>query len=141
MTRVHATLRRGVAFAALTTALATPVCANDAGCQRAMRLQAQGLSLEEIAGALGTTVDGVHALCAAPRSLPAPAGRVVVSAPGPAPFGAAGPAPMGAAGPAPMGAAGPAPMGAAGPAPMGAAGPAPMGAATSGGATTTQKQR
>ena len=135
MIRLHRAPRGGLLLAAVITGLLVPavVPAGNAGCQRAMQLQAQGLSIEDIAATLGTTVDGVHALCAAPRSVPAPAGRVAV--------GAAGPAPLGAAGPAPLGAAGPAPMGAAGPAPMGAAGPAPMGAAGGSGSTSTQPKR
>lgn len=133
MTRVHHSLRGSLVLAALIAGLLAPAHADNAGCARAMQLQAQGLSLDEIAGTLGMSVDAVRGLCAAPRSVPAPAGRVAV--------GAAGPAPMGAAGPAPLGAAGPAPLGAAGPAPMGAAGPAPMGAAGGGGSTSTQNKR
>jgi len=138
MTRVCHSLRGGLALAALTVGLVAPAPADDRGCAQAMQLQAQGLSLEEIAHTFGMNVDGVRGLCEGPRS--APAGRVAVGAAGPAPSGAAGPAPVGAAGPAPVGAAGPAPMGAAGPAPMGAAGPAPMGAAR-GGATSTKPKR
>jgi hypothetical protein len=111
MTRVYRSLLGGLALAALTVGLVAPARADDQRCAQAMRLQAQGLSLGEIAHALGMSVDDVRGLCAAPRS--APAGRAAVGAAGPAPVGAAGPAPMGAAGPAPMGAAGPAPMGAA----------------------------
>ena len=141
MTRVHRSLRGGLVLAALIASLHAPAGADDGGCAQAMQLQAQGLSLEEIAATLGLSVDAVRGLCAAPHSVPAPASRVAGGAAGPAPMGAAGPAPMGAAGPAPLGAAGPAPLGAAGPAPMGAAGPAPMGAAGGSGSTSTQIKR
>jgi hypothetical protein len=116
---------------AATLFVASAAAATNAGCEQAVRLQQQGLSVEQIAGAMGLSVGAVHNLCAqpAPRSVVVPNGRVVGGAPGPAPHGAAGPPPLGAAGPAPLGAAGPAPLGAAGPAPFGAAGPAPMGAA------------
>lgn len=122
MIGVHRSLRGGLVLAALIIGTATAAPADNGGCAQAMQLQAQGLTLEEIAATLGMSVGAVRGLCAAPPSVPAAAGRVVTGAAGPAPLGAAGPAPMGAAGPAPMGAAGPAPFGAAGPAPMGAAG-------------------
>lgn len=117
---------------------AAPALANNLGCEQAVQLQQQGLSVAEIAQEMGLSVAAVHSLCAQPQSVVVPQGRVPVGAAGQAPIGAAGPAPIGAAGPAPMGAAGPAPMGAAGPAPMGAAGPAPIG---SGGGSTSQIKR
>ena len=147
MTRLHRLLRGGLVLAALT-ATALPSLANNFGCEQAVRLQQQGLSVEEIAQAMGLSVAAVHELCVsqpAPQSVVVPNGRVPVGPAGPAPFGAAGPAPFGAAGPAPLGAAGPAPIGAAGPAPIGAAGPAPIGAAgkapVGGGSTSTQIKR
>lgn len=138
MTGLHGLLGAG-AVAALALLASTPCHATNTGCAQAMRMQQQGLSVEEIADAFGISVGAVHQLCSAPqvpRAAAVPSGPVAVGAAGPAPMGAAGPAPLGAAGPAPMGAAGPAPMGAAGPAPIGAAGPAPMGAA---GSTTTKR--
>ena len=121
MTRLHRSLRGGLVLAALT-ATTLPALANNFGCEQAVRLQQQGLSVEEIAHAMGLSVAAVHELCVAqaPQSVVVPNGRVPVGPAGPAPFGAAGPAPLGAAGPAPLGAAGPAPIGAAGPAPIGA---------------------
>ena len=134
MTHAHM-LTTGLGLAALLAATA-PALANS-GCEQAVRLQQEGLSVDEIARAMGLSVAAVHGLCAQPQSVVVPQGRVPVGPAGPAPLGAAGPAPFGAAGKAPMGAAGPAPMGAAGPAPMGAAGPAPIG---SGGGSTQIKR-
>jgi len=110
--------------AALLSAAASPAAASS--CAQVQDLVSQGLSLGQVAAALGAPVGAVQA-CLQPRSVPAPPGRVPVGPAGPAPFGAAGPAPWGAAGPAPLGAAGPPPLGAPGPPPLGAAGPAPLG--------------
>ena len=120
MTLVHRALRFALPFAALIVTTTGSALAN-AGCEHALRLQQQGLSIEEIAHSMGLSIAAVNGLCGqrTAQSVVVPNGRV--------PVGPAGPAPMGAAGPAPMGAPGPAPMGAAGPAPMGAAGPAPIG--------------
>ena len=90
------------------SAAAAPASA--ALCARAQRLFGQGLSVNQVAAALGTS-PGVVQTCLQPRSA--------------APNGAAGPAPFGAPGPPPFGAAGPPPFGAAGPPPLGAAGPPP----------------
>jgi len=135
MTHVHRLACGSLVLAALTLA-AGVAQGNGPGCARALQLEAQGLTVDEIAHSMGITVAAVQSLCVSPQSVVVPAGRAPVGAAGPAPFGAAGPAPLGAAGPAPIGAAGPAPIGAAGPAPIGAAGPAPIG----GGTTSTIKR-
>lgn len=125
MIGMHHRLLGAGAVAALALFTTAPGHAANTGCAQALRLQEQGLSVEEIAGAFGISVGAVHQLCSAPqapRSAVVPSGRVPVGAAGPPPLGAAGPPPWGAAGPAPMGAAGPAPIGAAGKAPIGAAG-------------------
>jgi hypothetical protein len=95
-----------------------------ATCEQVDQLLARGLSITQVAVALGAPIGAVQA-CLQPLSTGSAAGPAPFGAAGPAPFGAAGPAPFHAAGAAPFGAGGPAPLGAAGPAPLGAAGPAP----------------
>ena len=107
----------------VVAAVASPAAAS---CEQVGQLLARGLSIPQVAVALGTPVDAVQA-CLLPVTGSA-AGPAPLGAAGPAPFGAAGAAPFGAAGPAPLGAAGAAPLGAAGAAPLHAAGPAPFGA-------------
>jgi len=110
--RPAARITRSVLGALILVGAASPVAA--ATCAEVNQLLAQGLSVGQVAGALGAPVAGVQA-CLQPRG-------AVGNPAGPAPFGAAGPPPLGAPGPPPLGAAGPAPHNAAGPPPLGAAG-------------------
>jgi hypothetical protein len=111
-------LARWALAAALLVGAASPAAAT---CEQVGQLLARGLSITQVAVALGAPIDAVQA-CLIPD-------RGIAGAPGPPPLGAAGPPPLGAAGPSPFGAAGPPPLGAGGPAPLGAAGPPPLGAA------------
>src|SRR5438477_8615506 len=111
-------LTRWALAAALVAGAASPAAAT---CEQVGQLLARGLSITQVAVALGAPVGAVQA-CLLPD-------RGIAGAPGPPPLGAAGPPPLGAAGPSPFGAAGPPPLGAAGPPPRGAAGPPPLGAA------------
>src|SRR5262245_2329465 len=107
--------------AAVVIGAAAPATAT---CHQVHQLLSQGLTIEEVANALGASVAAVQT-CVHPgtgvvRSAPHsnPAGVAAVGPAGPPPIGAAGPPPLGAAGPPPIGAAGPPPLGAAGPAPI-----------------------
>src|SRR5215468_1859085 len=119
--------------AAMMIAASSPAAAT---CSDVHQLLSQGLSVGQVAAALGASVRAVQA-CLQPISVPAPPSRVVSNPAGPSPFGAAGPPPFGAAGPAPLGAAGPPPLGAAGPSPFRGAGPSA--AASSPGTTKTAR--
>jgi hypothetical protein len=114
-------LARWALATAIVAGAASPAAAT---CEQVGQLLARGLSITQVAVALGAPIGAVQA-CLQPLFTGSAAGPAPLGAAGPAPFGAAGPAPFGAAGPAPLGAGGPAPLGAAGPAPLGAAGPAP----------------
>jgi hypothetical protein len=106
--------------------------AASATCRDVRTLLRQGYAAEDVAAAMGLTLDQVGACAGNTGAIlggRGAAGPAPLGAAGPAPLGAAGPAPLGAAGPAPLGAAGPPPLGAAGPPPRGAAGPPPLGAA------------
>ena len=99
--------------------IASPAAASS--CAQVQNMVSQGMSLGQVAAALGVPVGAVQA-CLQPN----PAERAGLNAAGPPPLGAAGPPPLGAGGAAPLGAAGAPPLGAPGPPPRGAAGPPPL---------------